>query len=278
MAQESQNRKPFHFKGMTTFIVSLSFILLTLSGIVLYASPRGRVANWTGWSVLGLEKEEWSVVHMAMALLFVIAGLVHLYYNWTVFWSYFKMRFEKGFNLKREFVAAWLVFAVFLGGTMWDVPPFAYLSAWNDQLKDHWEEVSTEPPVAHAEEWTVVDAADALGMSADAVIARFRAKGYVASGPEQTLQSIASENGVSPNALFALLQTAAGREGEATGTGSGLGRKTLAEFCSERGVDLEDALETLEEAGIPAGAEQRFRTIADAAGLTPGELVAIIER
>ncbi len=280
MTQEPQSRKPFHWKGLTSFIVFFSFLALTVSGIVLYAAPRGRIANWTGWSVLGLEKHEWSAMHMATSLLFVVAGFVHLYYNWSIFWSYFKVRFEKGFHLKREFAVSSVVFGIFLFGSIWYIPPFAYIAAWNDDIKDYWEAVSAQPPVPHAEEWTIVELAERTGMSVDVIIARFEARGYQVDSPHATLQAIAQKNRISPNALFALIDATRGGGGGAAGAGaagSGLGRITVREFCSAYGVPLEEALARLERAGINARPDDRIRDLANSADLRPGAVAGIIE-
>ena len=54
------------------------FLMLILSGTMLYVSPPGRVAHWTGWTLLGGSKEQWGAVHSLMALVFLIGGLFHL--------------------------------------------------------------------------------------------------------------------------------------------------------------------------------------------------------
>ena len=72
-------RRGFHWRGFFSLLLFASFTLLAVSGIVLYFSPKGRVANWTGWTVLKLYKEEWSSVHIVLALpRFDCGGLPHL--------------------------------------------------------------------------------------------------------------------------------------------------------------------------------------------------------
>jgi hypothetical protein len=48
---------------------------------MLYIEPHGRVAYWTKWSFLGLEKDQWGNIHIFSGLLFLVAGGFHLYYN-----------------------------------------------------------------------------------------------------------------------------------------------------------------------------------------------------
>ncbi|HOF39270.1 MAG TPA: DUF4405 domain-containing protein [Candidatus Hydrogenedentes bacterium] len=283
MTQESQRRKPFHAKGMTSFIVTLGFLLLGVSGIVLYVAPRGRVAHWTGWSVMGLDKETWGALHTAGAFLFLVAGALHLYYNWTTFFSYFKMRFEKGFNLKREFALALIICGLVFAGAIWNVPPVAYLAAWNEDIKDYWETVSAQPPAAHAEEWTLRQMAENRGMDLEALLDRLKEKGCEVTDSDKTIKSIAEQHGMSPNALFVLMgapQHGGGGmgRGDGMGRGGGMGRRTLEDFCSQHGIPVQDAVDRLSTAGIAADAGQTLRAIADAAGVTPADIADIAER
>ena len=44
-------------RRIVSLTVLLSFIVLSLSGILLFVSPQGRVAYWSRWSLVGLTKE-----------------------------------------------------------------------------------------------------------------------------------------------------------------------------------------------------------------------------
>ena len=46
-------------RSLTAFLVTWSFLVLTITGLVLYIVPQGRIAYWVHWSLLGLEKEQW---------------------------------------------------------------------------------------------------------------------------------------------------------------------------------------------------------------------------
>jgi hypothetical protein len=82
----------FKTKGFISLLLACCFTVAAFSGVILYMTPRGRVANWGGWTMLGLGKHEWSALHMnACALVLVIAAW-HLVMNWRVFWSYIKRR------------------------------------------------------------------------------------------------------------------------------------------------------------------------------------------
>ena len=48
----------FNWRGFASLATGFAFLIMIVSGVVLYVAPRGRVANWTDWTVMGLGKEE----------------------------------------------------------------------------------------------------------------------------------------------------------------------------------------------------------------------------
>lgn len=45
-------------RSSTSFLVTWSFLVLTITGFVLYVVPHGRVAYWIHWSLAGMEKDQ----------------------------------------------------------------------------------------------------------------------------------------------------------------------------------------------------------------------------
>lgn len=61
-------------------------------------------------------------------------------------------------------------------------------------------------------------------------------------------------------------------------TAPGFGQKTLAQYCTEQGVNLDEALQRLRAAGIRARAHQTLRQIADENGYSrPSEIVRLLQ-
>jgi hypothetical protein len=56
-------------------------LLLGFSGVLLYITPRGRVANSTGWTMFGLSKQDWQAIHLNFAVMLLIVVALHLYLN-----------------------------------------------------------------------------------------------------------------------------------------------------------------------------------------------------
>lgn len=61
-------------RSLMSFMVIWSFLILIVTGIVLYVVPHGRVAYWVHWSMLGMEKEQWGWVHMMFGGVFILTG------------------------------------------------------------------------------------------------------------------------------------------------------------------------------------------------------------
>ena len=67
-------KKRFSAKGFTSLLLTCSFLVLAVSGIILFMTPKGRDAHWTNWTMLGLGKEGWGAVHINNSILFLAAS------------------------------------------------------------------------------------------------------------------------------------------------------------------------------------------------------------
>jgi len=75
-------------RKITSLTMFLSFLLLIVTSIVLYVVPHGRIAYWSDWRFMGLTKTLWGDVHINLGVLFLVSGLLHLYYNWKPMVTY----------------------------------------------------------------------------------------------------------------------------------------------------------------------------------------------
>ncbi len=124
-------------RACTTFMMAWSFVFLFISGIALFIVSSGRVANWSQWTFLGLNKNAWEAVHVIWAIVFTIATVFHLKYNWAIFKSYFVnwTREVRGVRLHEVGVATVLSVAIFIGAAVSFVP-FAYIMNTSGYFKD----------------------------------------------------------------------------------------------------------------------------------------------
>lgn len=134
-----RKKKTFKWRGMTTFVLILSLIFETVSGIVLYIVPSGRVARWTGWTLWGLSKGEWQALHIIFALVLLLIIVAHLYFNWRVVAHFFWSKVKGAVNLKAELAVASLITLFIFVGTLWNLPPFSNIIDFGRQARHSWD-------------------------------------------------------------------------------------------------------------------------------------------
>lgn len=90
MADKDKQR--WHGRGLTSLLTLAGFIIMGVTGLVLYFVPQGRIAYWTHWTFLGLDKTQWGDIHILSSVLFVAVGIVHTVNNWRRLWGYPRTR------------------------------------------------------------------------------------------------------------------------------------------------------------------------------------------
>ena len=154
---EKNSKKKFSWRGWTTFFVTISFIVDTLSGIILYIAPPGRIANWTNWKVWGMSKGEWEAIHTIFGYVLLIIVALHLYYNWKMFWNFIWSKIRKALNLRWELLTSSIVCLLIFLGTLWNIPPFSSTMELGEYFKDSWEEAKADVPLAHTESSNILE-------------------------------------------------------------------------------------------------------------------------
>lgn len=276
MSGDRQRGSRFHWRGLTSFLVTWGFLILTATGVVLYIAPPGRVAHWTDWRVAGLNKEQWSAVHMVSGILFVVSAGVHLAFNWRVFWHYIRARGR--LHLKREMVASLFIAVVLVVGTLLESAPFRYVTEVSDRARAYWDGRSDPAPYPHAETSTLAEFAQQTQIPVETLQARLKDLGADANDPTQTWGSVAAQLGLTPAELTekAQVRVPAARGGAGSGGGSGMGRQTLRQACLAQGSDVHLVIKTLEARGWNVSQDEAIRTIAERTGLRPMEILEII--
>ena len=260
--------------------------MISVSGVVLWFSPKGRIAHWTNWMLWGFDKEEWAALHTVFVTVFLIASVFHLLvFNWTAFWGYLKRR-EQQFRYKWEMVGTTVLFVFLLIGVVTNLSPVMGVYNLGEHLRERYEVAENEPPIPHAELLTVAQFAEAVLDTPTAVLmTRLAHRGFAAQDSNETFESLADRFNVAPSAIFAAVQTeGAGRTAitaaggmEGYPTGSGLGRKSLVQAVRGSGVEPDSALARLSRAGITdAGRDETLRDIGSRHDLHAPDIVRII--
>ena len=84
--------KSFNRRAFVSVLVAFSFILMTITGLVLFIAPACRIARDTSWTVFGFDKDQWIATHVWFSTAFVIASAFHIYLNWKALINYFKSK------------------------------------------------------------------------------------------------------------------------------------------------------------------------------------------
>jgi len=273
----AKNRKRFNWRGWTAFVVTISFVVDTISGIILYVAPPGRIAHWTNWTIWGLNKEEWGAIHTIFGYLLLIIVGVHLYYNWKIFMNFIWSKIRKALNLRWELITAILLCLFVFLGTLWNVPPFSTTMNVGESFKESWAESKAETPIAHGELLSLQDFATRIQVPVDQLLDSLKSKGYKVRDTQQTLGEIAQQNNTSPDKLYEAMKSGGVKPTvPKTIEGSGLGRKTLKTISSEQGLSIDEVLSRLKQKGISAQPGDRLKDVANKHEKSPLELLNII--
>lgn len=250
----------FNWKSFISIALAFSFIIIFITGVVLYLAPAGRVAYWVNWKLAGLTKTDWQSVHTVFSYVFVILSIFHLFsMNWKVFWSYFKNKTSKGLNRKKEFYwASTLTILIFIG-VLFNVQPFAGVMQFGDYLTESWENEQKEAPVAHAEKLTIPQLVEKLnGITTEQALSKLKNNQITINSLAETLTEIGINNNISPNEIYKIISLKPANNL----AGTGLGMKPLTEVAKKLNKDVSRILEKLSVNGIDAMETESIKDLA----------------
>jgi hypothetical protein len=263
----------FNRRAFTSLYIVISFLIMAVSGLVLFLAPPGRIANWSNPAILGLIKSQWQAIHTVFTFLFIIATIFHIYDNWRPLMAYLRSRVQKSFRIRREFfVAGILVTALFIL-TVGDVPPFSSLMQLSENLSFAWATPEMEPPVPHAELMTIGQIAESTGKPPAELLSNLAREGFGKNEITTKLGKLAAIFNISPQQLY--IRMLAEKPAESI-TGSGFGRMRILELSERLEIPLDVCLLRLHQNGIEAEANSILKELADKAGLNPHTVLAII--
>ncbi|MGQ9370277.1 DUF4405 domain-containing protein [Azospirillum sp. A39] len=133
-----QTQRPFSGRALTSLVTAGLFAVMTVSGIVLFLMPSGRVAHRTDWHLALLDRWQWTALHSVTAVLFVAAVVWHLALNWKTFLAHLRSRLGGHVTIRREAALAAALVAAVITGTLAEVAPFAQIVDLNLWLRHAW--------------------------------------------------------------------------------------------------------------------------------------------
>lgn len=277
-------------RAFTSLCSMFGFILLILTGIILYIEPHGRVAYWSKWSFWGLEKGQWDNIHIFSGLLFLAAGGFHLYYNWKPLIKYLSARVETTLRYKRELGVCILILLYIVASGIWSLPPLAYVSDLGENIKSSWvTSPELEPPFGHAELVSLKTFCKKQRIPLDQAMAELRNAGFKVNSPNETLEEIATSKGTSGMGVYNVIRKlestpeAIGpgvawtpEKIEETFSGTGLGRRSFAQIIKDLSINGETARKRLKKFDIAVKDNDQIKELADKHDSTPIKLLTII--
>ncbi|MEN8223542.1 MAG: DUF4405 domain-containing protein [Acidobacteriota bacterium] len=279
---EGRLKKKFDFKSFISFGLLFSFIIISITGVILYITPPGRVAKWVKWTLFGLEKEEWQAIHTIFSFFFLILGIFHIFkFNWKVIIAYIKKKAVSGASKKKEFFVSMAVVIILLTGTIAKLPPLQSIMDLGEYFTESWEKKEESAPIAHTEELTIPELSEKVLKITPEEILRKLEELNIKADLKSTLKEIGEANGISPFEVYQVISDKEEKKEapqELFKEGSGMGRKTLEEISVNLQLDPEEVLLHLRSLGIDAALNEKLKDIAERAEISPFDLVEKIKK
>lgn len=283
------SEKKMHNKGLTSFFMTFGFIVLFITGVILYIVPAGRVANWVHWTFLGLTKPQWGNIHILSGFVFLIAGIFHIYFNWKPLKKYFYSRAKQGINLKKEMVISTIATIVLVWAAIADLPPFSYVFEFGEFASDSWvTEEKYEAPIGHGELLALSSFTAKLKIDTAKAMEELEKNGVKVGSSKDSLERIAKENDISPMEIYSMIQKfepspeeivleeLTAEKVEDILEGKGVGRRNISWLTDEFKLEMEKAKRRLAKNKIEASEDESFHDIADRYNVSPMDIVKVI--
>lgn len=267
-------------KKIISLTLAFSFLVMSITGIMLYIVPKGKIAYWANWKMFGLTKSQYGDIHITSMVLFLVVTIWHIYYNWKPLISYLKNSTKQITLFKKELLIALTLNFLFVGGALFGIQPFQSVLDINEGIKTYWEEQYGSPPYGHAEESSLQFFSKHIGVDTQEAIALLKEKSITVDNKSQTLQQIAQKNNISPGVIYKTIKVksekVSGKEA-ADAKISFMGRRTLGELAKMDKINLERSLLFLQEKGVEATPQSQMREAASTLNITPYELFDMLK-
>lgn len=270
-------------RKVTSLCISFSFLVMSYTGVILYIAPKGRVANWTNWKLFGLDKDQYTNLHVTFMVLFVIGILLHIYFNWRPLLHYLKNKSRTFSLLTKEFALALGFNLLFLFGTLYYWVPFEQFLDLQDDIKSSWEKKESKAPYGHAELSSISEFAEKTNTDAQKIVSQFNAKKLKGVSLEKSIADIAKENSKSPAELFGMIDLTKKTSTSKLSTqvplkeGGGYGKLSLKEACEQFAISLDKATAFISAKGHSPKHESTLKEISDALHVSPMELLQMLQ-
>jgi hypothetical protein len=271
-------KKSFSWRVFISFGLFIALFMMLVSGVVLYISPPGRVANWTDWQIISLTKRGWQNQHIIFGFAFLILSFCHLFIiNWRAFFSYLKAKTSQGLKSPLELLTIIILSLLFGTGTYIGIPPFSEIIKFGDGISNSWERKDRQAPVPHAELMTLIKLSEQPGLGGDpeALKSKLEKAGLKVTSAKETIAEIALVNSMTAEKVYTIIAPVAQEKLKIHG--QGFGKKTLQQIADEAGVSSTSLQLALRQKGIQSKTDTPLKAIADNNNMEMSELSELLE-
>lgn len=193
----------FNWQSFISIGLLLSFIVMLISGIVLYIAPEGSLSRWIGWDILNLSKKQWEYQHTIFSYLFILFSIFHVFkINWSYLISYFVIEKFKMINLKEIIVAVLITVFIFLG-TLFNWSPFKNVIQFGNKISDSYVEDVEMPNIPDAEKLSLKDfAKEVFNISYSDLVSNLEKFNFDKVDENSTVIDFCNLNNITPKEFY----------------------------------------------------------------------------
>lgn len=197
-------KEGFKWRSFVSFGMFFSFLIMAISGLLLYIAPPGRVFRWINWQLLWIDLSQWQALHTLFSYLFLGFAISHVFsMNWKILFSYFTRKTKEGLRRKKELISSSIVIILFIAGSLLNFQPFKVVMDLGNEASSLWGKSIDYPPVAHAEEMTLEEIASVLlNIPSEEFVSRIKEAGFIFNNTQQSLEEVCNLNKVAPYQFF----------------------------------------------------------------------------
>ncbi|UWQ35657.1 DUF4405 domain-containing protein (plasmid) [Leisingera sp. M527] len=122
-------------RALAVFGVTFSFAAILLSGSILFFAPKGKISKEMDWDALGLGRQDWSDLHIVLAVLFIAFSLWHAALHMHVFKKLFLGSKMSPQGHRIEALIALTAVAGVVALALLQLPPASWLLDLNELFK-----------------------------------------------------------------------------------------------------------------------------------------------
>ncbi len=197
----------FQFRAFVSLLTGVSFVLMSVSGILLYIAPSARRAAEMDWSIWALPRVQWTALHLTFSSLFVISAVAHGWLNRKPLLNYLKIKVRATRRLRWEWLAVVLLAALTAWGTLRPFEPFATLLDQRERFRrPELAQDNSPAETVGMRQVTLEDYCRQMDLDIEAVLEKLRDDG-ISAEKSDTLYAIAQRNNIRPGPLRRMIES-----------------------------------------------------------------------